>query len=147
MVFRIDGHYVRETLYGCNGNGQPTGDLRKLLAPAFAVLLQFLKGRNGKCHQLNHDGGRDVRHHTQSQNGCVSECAAGKRVQKPEQAVGIGRLTQAYELHFVDAGQRDKGTETIHGQKPQGEQDSTPEFLYLPDIAQCFNEILHLPAI
>ena len=134
---------VGRSLDGHNGDGQVTGNLVDLLTAAFAFLLQTLEVGNHQGEQLDDDGGGDVRHDTQREDGGVGECAAGEEVQETEQtATGLfGELCQGTGVH---ARKHDVRAETVNQDDGQRVEDSLAEVFNLEDVLYGFDKSFHL---
>ena len=134
---------VGGSLDGHNRNGQITGDLVDLLTAAFALLLQTLEVGDNQSEQLDDDGGGDVRHDTQREDGGVGERAAREEVQKTEQtAAGLfGELCQGTGVH---ARKHDVRTEAVDQDDGQRVEDSLAEVFNLENVLYGFDKSFHL---
>ena len=78
----VDRGQISRTLDADNHDGQNPGHLVHLLTTALALHLEFAEVRDKHSKQLDDDGSRDVRHHTQREDGGVTEGTTGEHVQK-----------------------------------------------------------------
>ena len=90
------------------------------LAALLALLLELLERRRHRGHQLNDDGGRDVRHDVESEDRHPVNAATGKHIEHAEDATRLG-TEDLIPSRRIDAGQRDVGAEAVDQERAERE--------------------------
>ena len=119
-------------------HGQEAHDLVQFLTAALTFLLQALEVRHCHAEQLDDDGCGDVRHDTQSEDGCVGEGTTGEHVQQSEEAA-FAALLNDRQLVRVNTRDDDKRSEAIDQDDEDGKQDAFTQLFNLEDIPYGFD--------
>ena len=136
---------IRRALQDQHADRQKARPLVHLAAAALTFLLHFLEIRDHHTHELDDDGGGDVRHDSERKNRGVAECAAGEYVQQTQQSValqlaGVSRpLAQGVG---VDARNHYETAQAVDQQQPDRVDHTFAQLLDLVDILERFNQFL-----
>ena len=120
-AFKPDGNAV-----GLNQRQQHGAVARILvddLAALLAFLLQRFQRRDDRRHELHDDGGGDVGHDAQREDGHALDSAAREHVEHAENAAALLREGLRKSVG-IDSGQRNIGAEAIDKQSAQGKPDA-----------------------
>ncbi len=114
------------------------------LLPSFLPFLgQLLEVRNDRTQQLQDDGGADVGHDAEGEDGGVLERAAHEQVVEPEQRVRCLARFRLAPAATHRRRERDVRADADDDQERGGEEQPGPELLDLEDIAETFAELSH----
>jgi hypothetical protein len=83
--------------------------------------------RNNRRHELHDDGGRDVRHDAERENGHTTYSATGEHVEKSEHTLAM-LLESLRKSVRIDSWKRNIGAEPIYEQSAQSKPDALLEF-------------------
>ncbi len=106
----LQGEDEEDALDEADGDGEVAGVLGELLPADITLLLEAAEGRHNSGHQLEDDGGADVRHDAQRTDGALEERAAGEHVVESHEAAAAAgglRLEEAEQRLRIDARQGD----------------------------------------
>ena len=116
-------------------HGQIARPLGNLLAPEFAFLLQLGQRLVDHGQQLQNDGRRDVGHDAQGKNGQAAELAAGKQVDKTQQAALV-LLEELLQLVRIHPRRGNVSAQAVHRQQPKREQNALAQVRDTKDVGQ-----------
>ena len=122
--------------------GKVAGDLVHLAAAALTLHLHLAEGRHEHAEKLNHDGCRDVRHHTQSEDTGITESTAGEHVKKPDEAF-LGTSDTTLQNLRIEAREEDEATQTVNQHKQDSVTYPLAQFFDVVDVSNCLNKLLH----
>ena len=80
---------IRRALEDQHADGKEARPLIHLAAAAFTFLLHLLEIRDHHTHELDDDGGGDVRHDSECKDSRIAESTAGKDVQQTQKSVAV----------------------------------------------------------
>ena len=95
-------------------------------------------GEYDRAHQLDDDGGADIGHDAQGEDGGALQGAAHEGVVQAEQVVAV-LAEELRDGDAVDAGKGHEAPQAVNREDPQGEEDLVPEVLDLPDIQESLH--------
>src|SRR5580698_261877 len=123
-------------------DGQITRVLRDLASSQLAFFLQALEVRKNHLHQLQDDGGSDVRHDAQGENRKLAETAAAEKIEDAQNRTL--RLLEHFREHGrVDAGRRNVRADAVHGEQRQRKQYAVPQVRNTEHVLESFDESFH----
>ncbi len=118
----LQGEGNRERLQDAEQDGEIARVLRDLAAAEFAFFLQALEIRPGHGHQLQNDGGGDVGHDAQGEDGQPAEIAAAEQVDDAQHRSLI-LLEELGEHVGIDARGGQESAQAVDSQHSQRKQD------------------------
>ncbi len=127
-----------DALDGGQDHRAVAGVLGDALAPDLALLLHLLQRRDHDGEELQDDGGRDVGHDAQREDGQLLEGSAGEQVEEAEQAALRGHHLAHGDA--VDAGRADEDAEAVDRQHPHGEEEPLAQLGDAEDVGETVGE-------
>jgi hypothetical protein len=123
-----------QRLHGTQNHGDVAGPLRDFAPPQLPFFLQLSQWLVNHGEQLEDDGGGDVGHDAQGEDGQAAKVAAAEQIDEAEGAARllVKELRQQLEVH---AGGRYLRAQTIYGQDTEGEQDPLAQVGDAEDIS------------
>ncbi len=108
-------------LQRAKNDGHVAGPLRDLAAAQFAFLLDARQRLIDHGEQLKDDGGGDVGHDAQREDGHAAQVAAAEQVHQAQGRAAL-RVEQQFQLVGIDAGRGNPRAQPVDGQNAQGEE-------------------------
>ena len=136
---------VRRALEDQHADGKEARPLIHFAAAAFTFLLHLLEIRDHHTHELDDDGGGDVRHDSECKDGRIAECTAGKDVQQTQKSVAVelaGKRRPLAQGIGVDTRNHHETTQAVDQQQPDRVDHTFAQLLDLVDILERFNQFL-----
>ena len=136
---------VRRALEDQHADGKEARPLIHFAAAAFTFLLHLLEIRDHHTHELDDDGGGDVRHDSECKDGRIAECTAGKDVQQTQKSVAVelaGKRRPLAQGVGVDTRNHHETTQAVDQQQPDRVDHTFAQLLDLVDILERFNQFL-----
>lgn len=100
------------------------------LAARLAFVLQRFKRRHNRRHELHDNGGGNIGHDAEREDGHTTDGATGKHIEKSEHTLAM-LLESLRKRVRIDAGKRNIGAEPVYEQSTQREPDALLEFFCL----------------
>src|ERR1700739_3305184 len=113
-ILRLQKTGRRERLNYAQDDGEIARVLRDLAAAEFAFFLQTFKVRKHHGHQLQDDGGRDVRHDAKGKNRQPAEIAAAEKIEDTEGG-SLCLRKNLVEHRAIDSRRGNVRTNAVHG--------------------------------
>ena len=136
-VALLEQHQLAIALRQRDGHGEPVDDAVHLGSPGFSFPRNFLKLREDRGQQLNHDGCGDVGKHPQGDDAHPAQGAAAEQVQKPQKLIVSEEVVK---LQLVNTGQRNVGDETVQRQDGEGEENLRPQVREAKCVYRCLQQ-------
>ena len=131
-------HGEHDSLDDCDDDGHHPHDEVILLHAAFAFAGHLAESRDDRRHQLQDDGGGDVRHDAQRTDGELFHCAAAEEAEHAHDAggarVAVQVVEELLEAHGVDSWARDGCGQLHQGNHCEGEEETLLQFRNLKAV-------------
>ena len=132
-TFQTDGNAIG--LKCSEDDGAIAGVLVDLLPALLTLFLECLKLRRNSRHELHDDGGGDVGKNIEGKDRHPPQRTTGKHVEHAEYAARV-LLEDVLHHDRIDAGDRNKGTETVNDQHAKREPQPLLQLSCLREGAQ-----------
>ena len=133
---------VRRALDRENQNGKVPCNLIHLSAAALTFHLHLAERRNEHAEKLDHDGCRDVRHHTERKDRSITESTAGEHVEEADKAF-LRAALESGEPVRIQTREYDVASQAVDQDQEDRVADPRAELLDLVDVLDCLDKFLH----
>ena len=109
----LQTHGNAEGLHRAEDDSQIARPLGDFLAAEFAFFLQFRQRLINHRQQLQNDGGRDVRHDAQSEDGQPAKLAAANQIDEAQERSAV-LFEELLQTVGIDSGRGDVAAEPVN---------------------------------
>src|SRR6185437_9139926 len=141
-IFMLQRHGDCQRLKDAQNNRQIASVLRDSLAAEVALFFQALQIRPHDHHQLQDDGGSDVRHDAQRENRQPAKVAAAEEVNDSENRIAV-LLKQLQEQHAIDSRRGDERAQAVNRQNHQREETPVAQVRSEDNIPKSLDQLSH----
>src|SRR5579872_2597583 len=141
-VLMLQGEGNRQRLQDAEQDGEIARVLRNFAAAEFALFLQALEIRPGHGHQLQNNGGGDIGHDAQGEDGEPAEIAAAEQVDDAQDRSMI-LPTELGENVRIDARGGQESAQPVNRQYSQRKQDALTQVGNTKHIGEGLKKLVH----